>query len=599
MIDVEKLIDTFDFTGEQHIGSRLAPFCIELAGQLADKARQKAAKNNRGHKTYGEHIATAVVELNAVADALRKHAAAPDPNVPIVCGAVNQLGAICMRTEAGHTSHTFPPTEPVQPESSAAPVCGIEDRYTTHEAGKSGPDRCTRPPHGRDTAHEGAWSKWPWQDEQGSEFHPYASTPPSAEIVHEIKQPNPATIAYLKGETDELGTEPMIIADGPAGTPTVQKFGPNPATASYVETGLSERVGIGPTMGPPTTALLGKPLSEVLTVQPDPFDNALPEDVHRTATWRPEPDPRPLWLPGWAHDTWPDAPPSVRTTHVRVGEECGLAYRLLSRDKVPEVPAWWNVGGSALHECARWFEMRIIEGMGTYALTDEASRSMWAEQFAGQIAALEAETPFGRSQWRAANKGTEGEDWWNEVGPLMVRDYSAASAQWHADGWAILTVPKGPAMELEMRMPIMGMAHGGELTGHLDQAWFRLDEGDTWEIRIRDLKSGRTLPCDTWQTESYTLLLRTMLAGGLDGAPLVGGLDRVRFSAVFYDARNGKDGEVIDLTTQNVPEIHYRAGSVLRMHETNNYPANPRDGYGGPCYLCPVRYACPIMALKS
>jgi hypothetical protein len=213
---------------------------------------------------------------------------------------------------------------------------------------------------------------------------------------------------------------------------------------------------------------------------------------------------------------------------------------------------------------------------------------------------VEAENPFPRSTWRRAGKGAEGEDWWNEVGPLMVRDYSAASAQWHAEGWSILPIADpqhgdpgawAPAMELELRTPLIN----GELTGHLDQAWFRSDSGsgnDPWDILIRDLKTGRELPDDDWQLEAYASGLRHRLqVAGMD-------VSKIRWSAVYYDARNGKDSEV-KTPRMDDAEITYRAGAVLRMHETNNYPANPGTTWKAPCYLCPVRYACPIMATRS
>jgi hypothetical protein len=637
MIEIEKLLAEVT-DGERMpavMAPRLAAFTTELAEQLTAKARERAAKNMRGHKSYGEHIGTAVLELNAVADALRKHAAKASAG-PVDCKAVNQLGAKCMRTDV-HESHTYPPTDPTPPVETAVDpllsaldglergkvydgaggsfivtddpqrpgaifpmaVCGIADHY-----GGDNPDRCKRPPHGRDSNHEGAYSKWPWQNEPNGML----GVPP--------KVPSAEGMAYLRGERDDLGIEPLFVE--PRGTVTVSgvaEGGPvtmtlaadspeaQQITASVLK-GFS--VGIenprivkgGPTEGGPVI------LEAAVTPVPDPFDNALPEAPKRSGVWTGgaepvEPDPRPLWLRPW-QETAEIQPRSIRTTQVRTGEACGLAYRLISRDQVPEVPSWANIGGSALHACARQIETRIIEGMTPYTITESACRAMWAEQFAAEIHALEAESPFPRSTWRRAGKGAEGEDWWNEIGPLMVRDYSAASAQWHAEGWSILHVQDADvvnagrypspvaAMELELRTPLMQ----GELTGHLDQAWFRLEEGDQWEIRVRDLKSGRELPGDDWQLEAYAYALRHRLqAAGMD-------VSRLRWSTVYYDARNGKDGE-IKTPRMDTPEIVYRAGAVLGMHAANNYPANPGTTWKAPCYLCPVRYACPIMATRS
>lgn len=687
MIDIPKLIDAADKPGYWSVG--LAAFCTELSAQLAGKAREKAAKNSRGHKSYSEQIATAVVELNAVADGLRKYAAAPDPDLPIACRAVNQRGSTCIRTDAGHEAHHYPTLSEVldamtaePPEEDAGPTpddfvpasaCGVQDHY-----GGDTPDRCITPPHGRDTNHGGTYSVWPWQDDVQADAAAFVAqgmdvpvkNPP---ILQEIDQavtagagtPGVEKIsAYLRGDTDELGTEPLAFPVRPPsginGDPSETDY-PDPCQPIGCDNGyhlagcVFESVERSPgkaqgiitaamisaipkaanrllgdmeammTMGAELEVELFSNNAGALTVQkidptvpaeleasmqPDPFDDALPTPddqlAPRTATWRPAPDPRPLWLP---REAAPLIPSSIRTTHVRTGEECGMAYRLLSRDGAPEVPAWWNVGGNTLHECARGIELSIIGGDSPHTLSEDAARALWAIKFREQIAALEAEAPFPMHQWRAANKGTENRGWWTEVGPLMVRDYSAASAQWHADGWGILTLPQPqrpptreffpavPAMELEMRMPLMGTTSGGELTGHLDQAWFRLDEGDEWEIRIRDLKTGRELPTDPWQLEAYTLELRTYLANS--GRPLIGGLDRCRLSAVYYDARNGKDGEVVIPAPERAPLIHYRAGAVLAMHANNSYPANPGTDWKAPCYLCSVRYACPIMAMKS
>jgi hypothetical protein len=454
MIDVDKLIDAADKPGVWHNG--LAAFCTELAEQLKTKATEKAAKNNRGHKSYGEHIATAVVELNAVADALRKHATATAPPAgPIKCRATNQLGAVCLRTDAGHTSHTYPPVEPGHPavaKPGEPTMCGIEDAYPTHREGDK-PDRCVLPPHGRDMPHEGAWSKWPWQGTLG--------------LVDGNDDPNPAITAYLKGERDDLGTEPMFSTDAdlfdrsqapglfddipgvgtrvegivqagtdpayaqrvitdmtapfiePRGTVTVSGtvHAPDlyeklavPVTIelagdssdarrvmagalegfNIVKAGLSDRVETGPPMGPPATPLPGKPLSTVLEagVQPDPFDNALPEAPKREGVWTGgaepvAPDPRPLWLPSaslLAGGLY-QVPTSIRTTQVRVGEACGLQYRLISRDGAPEVPSWANIGGSALHECARLIEFGIINGNPAETITDQDARETWGMIF--------------------------------------------------------------------------------------------------------------------------------------------------------------------------------------------------------------------------
>ncbi len=605
------------------MSGRLCEYTTALMGRLSDDIAQNETMKRRGHQGQRKAFDIIAPMVQQYADALAAHKPiSTDP----ACTAQNQLGVVCMRTEPGHTAHTYPPVNPTDrvsplpqpvPDPTGIATCGM-----TYPGSA---DACLLDPTHvpKRESHQARNSRWPVSDD---DLNAWSIAQPIATPI----APNPDTIAYLKGETDELGTPPLfteprgeITVTGTVHAPGaaelmigdsqthIEMTPVTPPELAYVELGLSDQIVTpGNFQGHPFTD--SKPLSELLeaAVQPDPFADAgvVPDsEIRRDYSWRPEPDPRPLWLPkDYANGEYHGPISSIRVTAVRTGEQCGLAYRLISRDQVPEVPAWWNVGGHTLHECAKHLEEMIISGncdTDALAQLDETTaRAWWDHHWAQAVALTERESPgFERRHWRAANKGTEGADWWNEVGPHMVRDYAAASARWHAEGWQLLSIADPihgdpghwvPAMELEMRSPL---PTGGELVGHLDQAWYRvtaIGDSEVCEIRIRDLKTSKEMPDDEWQLDAYAVLLAQRLAAsGMD-------LSRATFSVVHYDARNGKDAEVRKLARDLDIPVAYRASSVLRMHEANLYPANPGTDWKAPCNLCSVRYACPIMALK-
>lgn len=644
---VAELLETSLHPGhDEPTALTLARYTRNLLARLGDDITTNATMKRRGHQGQAKALEVLSPMIEAYADAVA--ASAPKaPAEPIVCTAQNQLGAVCMRTDAGHTAHTYPPVDPQQRGKDIAAAATDPERVqqvvqkmvkaTCGMVYPGSTDPCLLEPRHvlRRESHQARHSRWPVTDADVAIWSGDAEEAARLAIYEPLKKAHASDkeqiLAFLKGETDELGT---------VGAPThdrahEQLATPTPGCAACdalwaAATGDRDELGTPPLfieprgevtvsgaihapgaaelmIGDSQTHIEMTPVTPDVVedpVQPDPFADAgvVPDSqIRRDYSWRPEPDPRPLWLPPYG--TGQDAVPpfSIRVTAVRTGEQCGMAYRLISRDKVPEVPAWWNVGGHTLHAIAKEIEETIIAGAPAAEISDGLARVMWEKHWPDAVALTERESPgFERRHWRAANKGTEGADWWNEVGPHMVRDYAAASAQWHAEGWAILHVQTvtnpgvsgnayqfhEPAMELEMRSPL---PTGGELVGHLDQAWIRGSE-----IRIRDLKTSKDLPTDEWQLDAYTVLLAQRLAAsGMD-------LSRCSFSVVFFDARNGKDAEVRKLSPSELGiQVAYRASSVLRMHEANLYPANPGGDWRAPCNLCAVRYGCPLMALKG
>jgi len=327
----------------------------------------------------------------------------------------------------------------------------------------------------------------------------------------------------------------------------------------------------------------------------DPFSAP---DPPKATWWTPVPTNPVPW------DGYGNQPPAgIHQSAIKTGEACGLQLRLIDVDQVPQVPTWANVAGTALHSCyemierTRLAQVGILDGVAsptavTAIMTRDIRSCRYLFDTYFDLAIAEAEQAAGpdlpQELWRTSNKGIETPDWWRENAPGMLQDYIVWSNERHAAGWQIFQTPKGPMLEFEFQYPIPYSRFTDVYAeGRIDQVWMRvIPEGI--ELQVIDPKSGKDLPKDDFQLAYYARAVRRMTG------------DQIEVSAAYYDSRSGKTTDpIIPKQLISDAEIDYRAGQVAAMHLGSVYPANPGTEYGKPCGICPVRYACPIMALKS
>lgn len=186
--------------------------------------------------------------------------------------------------------------------------------------------------------------------------------------------------------------------------------------------------------------------------------------------------------------------------------ECGVRYALSDL----EPPAWWNVGGTALHYACETINLSAYGGKYQYS-TDHAVETLWTNCLNRSVSEAITENPtVGPDRWRAAKKGSEGYDWWRVHGLDMVRRWIARLTWLYDQGWTIATVDGRPAIELDCPMRI------GEtrVENIIDLVMTRQDG----TYLIIDAKSGAKAPDSTHQLGQYAHALETV-APGVDGQP--------------------------------------------------------------------------------
>jgi len=104
-------------------------------------------------------------------------------------------------------------------------------------------------------------------------------------------------------------------------------------------------------------------------------------------------------------------------------QQCPQAYKAKYVDKLPEEPSVWSVGGTAFHTVA---EQYLRGDLGPEP--DEALLfRTWLEAWRGAYEDVVNHPRFvgdpDMRTWRAANRGTEDQDWWVAEGLRMVERF--------------------------------------------------------------------------------------------------------------------------------------------------------------------------------
>lgn len=160
---------------------------------------------------------------------------------------------------------------------------------------------------------------------------------------------------------------------------------------------------------------------------------------------------------------------------------CGKAYEL---DKlgVTEAPAWWLLGGSAVHKATEWWDK------GEW---DDAPETAFFQAFADEIETALKREPD-QEKWRKAGYGAraQGYEHWVKQGPLYVRQWADRGFSWDY-------------VELDVSTTLPS---GIKIRGYIDRV---NANGYGWEIY--DLKTGSTRPDSDQQLGIYAVLFKEFL----------------------------------------------------------------------------------------
>lgn len=157
--------------------------------------------------------------------------------------------------------------------------------------------------------------------------------------------------------------------------------------------------------------------------------------------------------------------------------ECEVKHRIERSKLIPEPPAWWNIGGTAMHAAIEQWEklraeFRDLHGPSTLT-------GLFEQNFeAGIQKAEQAEDAPARAQWRAAKQGRENEAFWRKMAPNWCRTYAQ-----HAGSWHVAPFEGSVAAEVPFKIALGGVP----LKGSIDQV---LIHAVTGEVYVQDLKFG-------------------------------------------------------------------------------------------------------------
>lgn len=259
--------------------------------------------------------------------------------------------------------------------------------------------------------------------------------------------------------------------------------------------------------------------------------------------------------------------------------ECGVRYALSDLDSEP---AWWLVGGTALHYACEAVNRRVVEygidpppGSVTLVLLSE----LWSQNLGRAISETIAESGITPDRWKAAKKGSEGYDWWRINGAAMVEAWVARLRALYAQGWQIATWDDKPMIEVSLPMMIGDV----KVENILDLVLYR---SGTDEYLIIDYKSGASTPDSTVQLGQY-------------GHALCEAVGRLRHidcgvSAGYWMARTDTLDVIHDIPNVHpFDEIEYVITTMHQAESQGLYLPNRNRGWGG-CKSCAVRDLCPV-----
>lgn len=240
---------------------------------------------------------------------------------------------------------------------------------------------------------------------------------------------------------------------------------------------------------------------------------------------------------------------------------CGKAYAL-GKLGVKELPAWWLLGGSAVHKATEWLDK------GEW---DEPPEFAFFLAFQQEIDnALETHPDQG--SWRKAGYGAraQGYEHWMQQGPRYVKQWTERGSLWD---------------EVEVDVSAT-LPSGIRIKAYLDRA--QLDRSTaTWSIV--DLKTGSTRPDSDQQLGIYIVLFKQWLARQTKYASpnltdMWGGWSFTAYNYMF------KDDEFyeMDVSNWNIHTLDELAQEWYRGLESGVFLPNR----GKFCGTCGVNEAC-------
>lgn len=241
---------------------------------------------------------------------------------------------------------------------------------------------------------------------------------------------------------------------------------------------------------------------------------------------------------------------------------CGHAYALQKKWGIKEAPAWYLMGGSAVHLATEWIDEDMLAG---YDITSDLCVDYFNAAFQEQILPnLERWKPedFGASKTTKRDGSLEDGEWWATEGPAMVATY----ADWRKQSdWQLLHLDGESTVEFAMMPEIDGFP----VKMFIDRLFVNGDG----QIVIMDIKTGKSMPRHSLQLSFYAWGLRELRGINVD-------------LGVFYNPRKGTMSPTYDIRNHS-----YAVGTIMRNWkqavENDHFLPNLEN-----CVSCNLAHAC-------
>jgi hypothetical protein len=193
-------------------------------------------------------------------------------------------------------------------------------------------------------------------------------------------------------------------------------------------------------------------------------------------------------------------------SHSQLSSWTGRCQKELQLERLqgaPVTPAWWLIGGSAVHEVTEELDRRALEFDLTPA---ELNVTLEIEElFEAKLLELireeEEKSGIPQDEWIAAGyRPPQNRKYWEENGPQMVSNWLSWRER---TGWPIAFIGDEPAIEyaLDVTLEIRDMPR--QVKGAPDRIFVLPNK----ELVIVDIKSGSTTPKTVLQQGEYATLL--------------------------------------------------------------------------------------------
>ncbi len=178
--------------------------------------------------------------------------------------------------------------------------------------------------------------------------------------------------------------------------------------------------------------------------------------------------------------------------------DCGEKFRLQKVLQAPRVPAFWFIGGSAIHQVTEHMDKEVLQ-----------HGELWSDDYVYEqvrqtidgLMNIELLKEPDMTKWRAGGKGKEDESWWRVEAPKMVIKYR----DWLYDidqDLVIWTLPNGePAVEVE----IVTTFGDVPVKMAIDRVMQSRKSG---ELIVVDIKAGSREPASPYQLSLYAEAVR-------------------------------------------------------------------------------------------